>query len=57
MKKIIFVLPIILFLGCAPTETVVAPGPTEANIEEIKEQLKEEIKEEVKEEIKAEEEA
>ena len=49
MKKLIFVLPIILFLGCAPTETVVAPGPTEAIIEEIKEQLKEEMKEEVKE--------
>ena len=57
MKKLIFVLPFILLLGCAPTETVVTPEPTEVNIEEIKEQLKEEIKEEVKEEIKAEEEA
>ncbi|MBO7693756.1 MAG: hypothetical protein J6T10_14140 [Methanobrevibacter sp.] len=56
MKKLIFVLPIILILGCTPTETVVTPEPTEVNIEEIKEQLKEEIKEEVKEEIKAEEE-
>lgn len=56
MKKLIFVLPIILILGCTPSETVVTPEPTEVNIEEIKEQLKEEIKEEVKEEIKAEEE-
>lgn len=55
MKKLIFVLPFILLLGCAPTETVVAPEPTEINIEEIKEQLREEIKEEVKEEIRQEE--
>lgn len=55
MKKLIFALPIILFLGCTSTETVVAPEPTEVNIEGIKEQLKEEIKEEVKQEIKVEE--
>ena len=57
MKQIFYILPIILILGCSPTETVVAPESTEINIEEIKEQLKEEIKEEVKEEIKAEEQA
>ena len=54
MKKWILLLPIIMILGCAPTETVVAPEPTEVNIDEIKEQLKEEIKEEVKEEVKEE---
>ena len=54
MKQIFYILPIILILGCAPTETVVAPEPMEINIEEIKEQLKKEIKEELKEEIKEE---
>ena len=40
MKRMIFVLPIILLLGCAPTETVDFPKTTEINNEEIKEQLK-----------------
>ena len=55
MKKWILLLPIIMILGCAPTETVVAPEPTKVSIEEVKEQLKEEIAEEVNEEIKKEE--
>lgn len=55
MKKLIFLLPIILILGCTPNETVIQEYPEpEINIEEIKEQLKKEIKEELKEEIKEE---